>query len=83
MSRVEGVVVVRRPDLGPRMLAPANSFDFVKTWRSYFAIFKSSLFPIRYSIAGVPANAMCRCIHSKQQNKVDPEQLAKCLAGSP
>lgn len=49
MSRVQGAVVVRRPDLTKALgiLAPANSLDFVKTLQSYFTIFKESLFPIR------------------------------------
>lgn len=50
MAHVRGAVVVRRPDLIqlPGMLEPASNLDFVKTLQSYFAIFKSSLFPIRY-----------------------------------
>ncbi|CAN0080944.1 unnamed protein product [Pylaiella littoralis] len=49
MSHVQGAVVVRRPELSalPGVLAPAISLDFVKTLESYFAIFKSSLFPHR------------------------------------
>lgn len=50
MSRVQGAVVVRRPDLVtvPGNIAPAVSLDFVKTLQSYFGIFESSLFPTRY-----------------------------------
>lgn len=51
MSRIQGAVVVRRPDLltqAAGMLAPANSLDFVQTLQSYFTIFKSSLFPGRW-----------------------------------
>lgn len=49
MSRVQGAVVVRRPDLTqvPGMLAPANNLDFVQTLQSYFTIFNNSLFPGR------------------------------------
>lgn len=49
MSRIQGAVVVRRPDLlqAPGMLAPVNSLDFVQTLQSYFMIFNSSLFPVR------------------------------------
>lgn len=50
MSRIKGAVVVRRPDLvkAPAMLGPVNTLDFVKAFQSYFAIFRSSLFPTRY-----------------------------------
>lgn len=49
MSRVQGAVIVRRPDLAdaPGKLAPAVDLDFVQTLHSYFGIFKSSLFPTR------------------------------------
>lgn len=52
MSRVEGAVVVRRPDLASN-IAPANSLDFVKTFQAYFSTFRSSLFPIRHGRIGV------------------------------
>ncbi|CAM9189728.1 unnamed protein product, partial [Ectocarpus sp. 8 AP-2014] len=47
VSRVRGAVVVKRPELTarPGILAPANGLDFVETLRSYFPIFRSSLFP--------------------------------------
>lgn len=50
MSRVQGAVVVTRPDLvqNSDALTPANHLDFVKTLQSYFAIFKESLLS-RYS----------------------------------
>lgn len=53
MSRVQGAVVVRRPDLidvssTPPLLAPASDLDFVRTLQSYFPLFQSSLFP-RYT----------------------------------
>ncbi|CBJ29242.1 conserved unknown protein [Ectocarpus siliculosus] len=52
MSRIKGAVVVRRPDLAkaPAMLGPVNTLDFVKAFQSYFAIFRSSLFPTRQMI---------------------------------
>ncbi|CAM9867121.1 unnamed protein product [Pylaiella littoralis] len=52
MSHVQGAVVVRRSELSalPGTLAPAISLDFVKTLESYFAIFRSSLFPHRMMI---------------------------------
>lgn len=48
MSRVEGAVVLRRPELLHKAgaLGPAHSLDFVETLRSYFPIFKRSLFPM-------------------------------------
>lgn len=51
VSRVRGAVVVKRPELTARLgiLTPANGLDFVETLRSYFNIFRSSLFP-RYGI---------------------------------
>lgn len=54
MSRVQGAVVVKRPDLTqkPGALTPATSLDFVKTLRSYFSIFKSSLCA-RYAVRSV------------------------------
>ncbi|CAM9229206.1 unnamed protein product, partial [Ectocarpus sp. 12 AP-2014] len=47
VSRVRGAVVVKRPELTarPGILTPANGLDFVETLRSYFPIFRSSLFP--------------------------------------
>ncbi|CAM9891928.1 unnamed protein product, partial [Ectocarpus sp. 8 AP-2014] len=52
MSRIKGAMVVRRPDLvkAPAMLGPVNTLDFVKTFQSYFGIFRSSLFPTRQMI---------------------------------
>ncbi|CAM9717257.1 unnamed protein product [Ectocarpus sp. 4 AP-2014] len=50
MSRVDGAVVVRRPELvdvgstPTPLLSPVNSLDYVKTLQSYFPIFKDSLF---------------------------------------
>ena len=48
MSRIQGAVVVRRPDIAKGSSAPVNSLDFAKTLQSYFTTFKSSLFPTRY-----------------------------------
>jgi len=46
MARIEGAVVVRRPDLtAPDKIAPAKTLDFVKTLQAYFTIFKGSLLP--------------------------------------
>ncbi|CAM9847789.1 unnamed protein product [Ectocarpus sp. 4 AP-2014] len=47
VSRVRGAVVVKRPELTarPGILTPANGLDFVETLRSYFPLFRSSLFP--------------------------------------
>ncbi|CAN0301288.1 unnamed protein product [Ectocarpus sp. 12 AP-2014] len=52
MSRIKGAVVVRRPDLveAHAMLGPVHTLDFVKAFQSYFAIFRSSLFPTRQMI---------------------------------
>lgn len=47
MSRVQGAVVITRPDLAVN-IGPADHLDFVKVFQSYFTIFKTSLFPIRY-----------------------------------
>lgn len=60
MSRVQGAVVVRRPDIAkePGMIAPAKSLDFVKTLQSYFRTFKRSLLPTRYGAA--PAGSTYR-----------------------
>lgn len=51
VSRVRGAVVVKRPELTarPGILTPANGLDFVETLRSYFSLFRSSLFP-RYGV---------------------------------
>lgn len=53
MSRVEGAVIVRRPDLAKAhgMLEPAVNANYVKTLQSYFEIFKIFLFPSRYDTA--------------------------------
>lgn len=46
MSRVQGAVVIRRPDLIlSDRIAPANTLDYAKILESYFAIFEGSLFP--------------------------------------
>ncbi|CBN76523.1 conserved unknown protein [Ectocarpus siliculosus] len=52
VSRVRGAVVVTRPELTarPGILTPANGLDFVETLRSYFPIFRSSLFPRHLSV---------------------------------
>lgn len=47
MSRVQGAVVVRRPELtrNSSMPAAANKLDFTKTLQSYFPFFRNSLLP--------------------------------------
>lgn len=52
MSRVEGAVVVRRPDLAKAhgMLAPDVNINYTKTLQSYMEIFNRFLFPGRCDI---------------------------------
>lgn len=51
MARVQGAVVVQRPDVTKvsDSIAPARTLDFVSTLQSYFPIFIASLLP-RYGV---------------------------------